>query len=156
VNKPNIDELLASTDVNGSIIALDNYISELCEWGESLDKLSGPQKAFYYNQELEREINNGGFEQYFSNSAGSYAHETVDYLNAIGASRTAAILRDANHQFPDGVVPSLADTRRQLISDLWPDGNSLWEELDTRFFAYEDDLNGLNLAFVKTNRESFK
>ncbi|MBK6722323.1 MAG: DMP19 family protein [Acidobacteria bacterium] len=155
MDKPNIDELLASTDVNGSIIELDNYVCELCEWGESLDKLSVPQKAFYYNQELEREINNGGFEQYFSNSSGSYAHETVESLNAIGASRTAAILYDANEQFPGGLVPKSTEKREELMLDLWPDGNSLWEELETRFFAYEDNLNALHLAFVKANRESF-
>jgi len=155
MNRPNIDSLLSSTDTNGSIIEFDNYICELCEWGESLDNLSDPQKVFYHNQELEREINNGGFEQYFLNSSGSFAHETMESLRAIGADRTAAILNDAIKQFPGGIVPKSTEERNETMSALWPEGNSSWEELDQRFFAYEDDLNTLNLAFVKANRESF-
>ncbi|MEQ1646511.1 MAG: DMP19 family protein, partial [Pyrinomonadaceae bacterium] len=105
--------------------------------------------------ELEREINNGGFDQYFLNSSGSFAHETVESLKSIGANRTAEILNEAIKQFPGGIVPRLTEERNEMVLELWPDGNSSWEELDTAFFAYEDDLNTLNLAFVKANRESF-
>jgi hypothetical protein len=155
-NKPNIDALIASDDTNGSVIELDNYVCELCEWGERMDKLSAPQKVFYFNQELEREVNNGGFEQYFFNSYGSFAHETIESLNAVNAKKTAELLQHAVNQFPDGKVPKLTEDRRKLMLNLWPESdNKVWEDLDQKFFAYEDDLNALNMAFVQTNHEFF-
>jgi hypothetical protein len=57
--KLDIEKLLSSNDINNSIVEFDDFISELCVWGDNLEKLTVPQKNFYYNQNLEREINNG-------------------------------------------------------------------------------------------------
>ena len=59
--KLDLEKLLSSDDINGSIIELDNYIGDLCSYGDEMNKLTEQQKQFYYNQCLEREINNGGF-----------------------------------------------------------------------------------------------
>jgi uncharacterized membrane protein YjjP (DUF1212 family) len=48
--KIDLQKLLASDDINNSIIELDNFICELCAWGDSLDKLTEQQKNFYFNQ----------------------------------------------------------------------------------------------------------
>lgn len=97
--KIDLEKLLASDDTNRSIIELDNYIGELCTYGDDLHNLSEPQKQFYYNQWLEREINNGGFNQFFFNSSGDFAHQTVQSLLSIGANRTADILQKARTVF---------------------------------------------------------
>lgn len=47
--KPDIEKLVASSNINDSIIELDNYISALCEWGDNIPVLSYPQMAFYFN-----------------------------------------------------------------------------------------------------------
>ncbi len=64
---PNLDSLLSAENINHSIIEIDNFTSGFSE----LEELSGPQKTFHYIQELEREVNNGGFNQYFINSSGA-------------------------------------------------------------------------------------
>lgn len=49
----NLEKLLNVTDyteINNSIIELDNFIAELCSYGENLEKLTEPQKNFYFNQ----------------------------------------------------------------------------------------------------------
>ena len=89
--KLDLEKLLSSDDTNGSIIELDNFIGELCSYGDEMDKLTEEQKLFYYNQCLEREINNGGFNQYFFNSSGDFAHKTIQSLQTIGANKTADI-----------------------------------------------------------------
>ena len=96
----NLENLLASKDINGSIIELDNFIGKVCNYGDEMDNLTESQKQFYLNQNLEREVNNGGFNQYFWNSSGDFAHETIASLNLIGASHTAKILQQAIDQFP--------------------------------------------------------
>ncbi|MBW4362816.1 DMP19 family protein, partial [Flavobacterium taihuense] len=93
--KLDLEKLLSSDDINRSIIELDNHIGELCSYGDEMDKLTESQKQFYYNQCLEREINNGGFNQYFFNSSGEFAHLTVESLRIIGAHITADILQKA-------------------------------------------------------------
>lgn len=154
--RPDIEILIASVDHNSSIIELDNYVCELAQWGDEIEKLSDPQKNFFFNQNLEREINNGGFDQFFFNSSGDFAHDTVNSLDAIGAKATVALLIRAIDEFPDGNVPNDTSERRRLMLELWPvSPNKVWEQLDQKFYAYEDDLNALNMAYVTANRESF-
>lgn len=151
----NLEILLSSDDTNGSIIELDNFIGDLCSYGDDMDKLTEPQKQFYYNQCLEREIINGGFNQYFINSSGDYAHQTIQSLIAIGAITTAGILQKAIDQFPDKKVPQGRDERIELVEQIEETANEVWEELDEKFFEYADDLNTLNLNFVRQHKADF-
>jgi len=151
----NLEELLNSDDTNSSIIDLDNFIGELCDYGDNMDVLSEPQKNFYLNQNLEREINNGGFNQYFINSSGDYAHETIQSLKLIGANHTADILQKAIDQFPDKKVPKDRDERIEIVEKIEETANEVWEDLDQKFFEYVDDLNALNIEYVRRNKEHF-
>jgi len=153
--KPDIDKLLNSENINGSIIELDNYIAALCGYGVNMDLLTDPQKNFYYNQNLEREINNGGFNQFYLNSSGDFAPETIDSLRLIGANKTAMIVERANNQFPDKKIPKDRAARQEILAQIEDKANEIWEELDQKFFAYEDDLNSLNIDYVRKNRNEF-
>jgi hypothetical protein len=150
-----LDVLLSSDDSNKSIIELDNFIGKLCDYGDDYSKLTDQQKLFYLNQNLEREINNGGFNQYFCNSSGDNAHETILSLKAIGADKTADILQKAIDQFPNKSVPKDRDERTELVEQIEDTANEVWEELDEMFFEYEDDLNTLNIEYVKKNKDFF-
>jgi hypothetical protein len=158
ISKPktiDIERLIHSNNTNESIIELDKYICELCVWGSKTDKLSEQQKNFYYNQNLEREINNGGFSQYFFNSSGDFSQETINSLKLIGAHKTASILQKAIEQFPNKIVPKNRIVRQEIIEQIEENSNEIWEELDQKFFAYEDDLNSLNIEYVKQNKNKF-
>lgn len=152
---PNLDNLLNSEDINGSIIELDNFIGELCDYGDDFSKLTDHQKLFYLNQNLEREINNGGFKQYFCNSSGDNAHETVLSLKAIGADKTAEILQKAIDQFPNKTVPKDRDERNEIVEEIEEAADEVWNDLDQMFYEYEDDLNSLNIEYVRKYKEFF-
>jgi hypothetical protein len=117
--------------------------------------LTDSQRNFYYNQNLEREVNNGGFNQYFINSSGAFAHETINSLRVIGANHTADILQSAIDQFPGKKVPSNRDERIDLVGRIEETANEKWEELDQKFFEYKDNLNSLNIEYVKKYRTEF-
>jgi len=153
--KPDLDKLLSSKDANGAIIELDDYICGLCSWGKELDKLTGPQKNFYFNQNLEREINNGGFNQYFFNSAGSHAAETVVSLKTIGANITAEIVQSAIDQFPSQIAPANRTVRQEILEQISEQANPVWSGLDERFLAYTENLSALNLEYVRNNKNAF-
>jgi hypothetical protein len=155
MQKIDIDKIFTSDNKNDSIITLDNFIADLCNYGDNVDKLTDPQKYFFYNQNLEREINNGGFNQYFVNSSGDFAHETILSLKIIGADKTADILQQAINQFPDKKVPKDRNTRIEIVEQIQGIANDIWEELDQKFFEYQDDLNSLNLDFVKKHKDKF-
>ena len=150
-----LDNLLKSQDINKSIIELDTFICELCEYGDDFSKLTDHQKLFFLNQNLEREINNGGFNQYFYNSSGDEAHETILSLKAIGANKTAIILQKAIDQFPNKTVPKDRDERAEVLAQIEEIANEAWEELDQEFYEYEDDLNTLNIEYVKKYKDFF-
>jgi len=155
VKKLDLDKLLASDNKNNSIIEIDNFICELCAWGENLEKLTEPQKNFFFNQNLEREVNNGGFNQYFYNSSGDFAHETIKSLKIIRADKTADKLQKAIDQFPDKTVPKDRIKRQVVLEKIEETANEIWEELDQKFFVYEDDLNTLNIEYIRQNKNNF-
>jgi hypothetical protein len=150
-----LETLLSSDNTDNSIIELDNFIGELCAYGDEMETLTEPQKLFYYIQCLEREVNNGGFNQYFINSSGKFAHQTIQSLKRIGANTTADILQKAIDQFPDKKVPQDRDERNELVEQIEATANEVWNELDQQFYQYADDLNTLNLHYVKQHKAFF-
>ena len=148
---PNLDNLLNSEDTNKSVIELDEFIS-----GLPIDaEMTEPQKLFNYNQELEREVNNGGFSQFFLNSSGDNAHETVLSLKAIGADKTADLLQKAIDQFPSKTVSKDRDKRTEIVEKIEETAEEVWNDLDQKFYEYEDDLNTLNIEYVRKHKEFF-
>ena len=151
----NLDELLKSEDTDRSIIELDDFINELCDYGDDFSKLTDHQKLFYLNQNLEREINNGGFNQFFCNSSGDNTHETILSLKAIGAGKTADILQKTIDQFPNKTVPKDRDERTEIVEKIEELADRVWNDLDKMFYEYEENLNDLNIEYVKKYKDFF-
>jgi hypothetical protein len=91
-------------------------------------------------QALEDEVNNGGFDQYFFNSAGNEAAQAIEALVAIGADKTAAILRRACARFPAGMPPTEWSTRQEQLLEIVSPDSEAFEEDDAEFYRYQDDL----------------
>jgi len=104
---------------------------------------------------LEREVNNGGFSQYFSNSSGNYTKETLDALNIIGSKIFLKIFEEAINKFPNGIVPNNIDERQNIILKI-DENNELWEELDSEFYNYEEDIYILMIEYIKNNINEFR
>ena len=95
------------------------------------------------------------FNQYFINSSGNFAHETIQSLKAIGANITADILHRAIDQFPETTVPKDRDERIEVVEQIEEKANEIWEELTEEFFEYKDNLNSLNLNYVRQHKTRF-
>jgi hypothetical protein len=152
----NLDSLLSSSDTTNMIITIDNHINSLLRPDDDLNRLTQPQKNFYYIQELEREVNNGGFSQYFYNSSGDYAHETILALKAIEAENTVKILKSAINEFPDHLVPKDRVKRQEMLSKIEGKAEEIWSNLDSEFYTYPDDLSELNIVYIKKNKKAFE
>ena len=119
------------------------------------EKQSKPQQVFSALWGLESEVNNGGFAQWFENSAGEMALDTETALRAIGADRAAAIVAKAVAAFPGGAPPRDHDARQQQLRTASDGVRSTWERLNQEFFKYPDDLTSLLYAWVKAHPKEF-
>ena len=117
--------------------------------------LSPAERVFLCVWNLEAEVNNGGFEQFFINSAGDNALETPAALREIGATQAAAIAEEANHLFGPSGPPADRDARTQALESLGKAATDALDALDVRFFKYPDNLEDLLRQFVGRHREQF-
>ena len=151
-----IDEILQMEDPTSAIIELDDRVNELSDYGEDLSKLTEPQKVLLFVENLEREVNNGGFHQFYFNSSGDYAHETLDALKTIGANKMADILTKANSVWPNQQVPKDRTKRENIQETIEEQAAPVWDECDNVFYAYPDDIAGLLLKYVKQHKADFE
>lgn len=100
------------------------------------------------------EVNNGGFSQFFFNSAGDYANEVPITFESMGAVKTAEICRDANSIYGDS-VPVDWEERQAILLDLEDEFDTYLSQCDDAFFAYEEDLYILIRDFVLNHRHAF-
>jgi uncharacterized protein DUF4375 len=113
------------------------------------------QQVFTAVWELESEVNNGGFHQYFFNSSGDSAQGVLQALHTIGARNAERIVRDAIKAFPGGPPPADWSARQARLEVDDEVAMARWEELDREFFQYPDDLTSLLYAFVRAHSEEF-
>ena len=62
-------------------------------------------KTIFCIDGLLREMENGGFAQFFRQEAGAYSDDTLDALERIKAKESAALLRKMLNYFSDGKAP---------------------------------------------------
>jgi hypothetical protein len=98
---------------------------------------------------LDGEVGNGGFEQFYFNSSGDYAAETVRALERIGAHRTAAIVAEASQPFPTQPPPADRDKRITELDTLAESARPTWDRLEREFYTDPDGLGGLLVAYLK-------
>jgi hypothetical protein len=121
-------------------------------WRVDYSQLSAPEQVFLVIWELEAEVNNGGFEQYFSNSSGRLAPHAGGALRAIGAEAMAAIVDQAFSAVDHGVSWSNDEARKATLIALKSETLQKLEGLDEAFRAYPNNLNDLLYRFVSAHR----
>ena len=109
------------------------------------------EQVFYAIWVLEGEVNNGGFDQYFSNSSGEHARDALTALRTIGASSAFDIAQAAFALFgPSGPSTDWETRRRQLESFDEATAMRLLA-LDRAFQDYPDNISCLLAAYMQQN-----
>ncbi|QYF95239.1 DMP19 family protein [Massilia sp. PAMC28688] len=99
---------------------------------------------------LEAEVNNGGFGQYYFNSAGELAIQTVPALRAIGAERTARLLEEANSEFPKAMPPVDRTMRQEKLDEI--SECTRFYVLEKEFYEAPEDLTALLAVYLRRLR----
>jgi hypothetical protein len=113
--------------------------------------LSDAEKRYFAVGLLEGEVYNGGFDQYFFNSSGSYYSDAEMGLEEMGAMQSLSLLRRAKQiVFGDTVIPEDTEQRREIL--LQRDSNfyaDQLDELDKLFWEDPDGLGERNESFAR-------
>jgi len=121
----------------------------------SFEKLSHPEQVIACLTEVEMEVNNGGFDQYYWNSPGDHAREAVAALEELGAQHTATLLKEANGVFGEGGPDPDRDKRGMQMDALPKGARDRWFDLDGAFYEYRDDLSRLAAGYIRRHRDDF-
>lgn len=141
----------------------DEVVYEVYEYISSKSinkKLNESQRVVLLIENMQMEINNGGFSQFYLNSTGNYAHETFEALKEIGAIKASEVIRKANSEFPQGKVPKDRNTRFNLTVNISKKSQEKWNNLSNHIYGinrgtgelYIENLNTLLFEFIKNNK----
>jgi hypothetical protein len=124
-----------------------------------VERLSPPAQVLFNTGYFAGEIINGGMSQFFSNSSGNRAHDSLAALREIGAVLCVQLLEKALTLFPDGIAPVDRQKRCELLFAFEERDPQFLEELDEIFYKRvdalgstpEEDLTALELAFMRAH-----
>lgn len=154
-SKGKLNKIWAMEDANERIIALSEYVAEKCRFGIKMEKLSSPERVLFITQNVEMEVNNGGFSQLFYNSSGDYAGDMVQAYREMGAEKTAAICQQALDAIGQPLPRNRAE-RIELLETLECDAlTDALNACDDAFYAYPEDLTALTNAYVTKHQAEF-
>ena len=154
--RPRPENVWEISDRTAFLVAMSERLCEKCGEGERLAALSPEERTAYVVDAFQREVNNGGFEQYLYNSSGALAGELLDALHAVGAEGIAEIYRPALAALP-GEWPEDEEERRALLDKVLTERVSeRLDQCDERFYERSGDLEELLYRYIVKNRRSFE
>jgi hypothetical protein len=115
--------------------------------------LTQPELDVLAIEGLEREVNNGGYEQFFLNSSNEFAGIVVEALQRIGCLTTASITQRAIAALPTGTVLTPDSLSATMVQDD-PSRDRRLEECDQAYFDAEEDIATALLRYLIRQRES--
>lgn len=152
-----VREALQEKNETEVIIALTDIINSHWDF-EDLTELTEAERTFVLVENVEREVNNGGFDQFFMNSSGDHAEASHAALLEIGAVKTASLLEKAMSIFPDGFVPQTYEERMMALEEVDEDEVQAWfEDCDSEYYdEIDENIAALLIEYVKENIAQFK
>jgi len=124
----------------------------LCQKEARLEKgaLSPEEQVVLAVEALEREVNNGGYAQFFQNSSREYASVIVDSLRHIGCVNTAVLTERAIKAVGSSKLESDA-IKTAMAMDSEARDKTL-SECDKEYFRCAEPIAERLFAFIKANR----
>ncbi|KAA8478233.1 uncharacterized protein DUF4375 [Arcticibacter tournemirensis] len=124
---------------------------------QAVSSLSKSRQAIYVIWHLQAEVNNGGFNQFYFNPVGKYAHLAPQALSHVGANKFSQLVVKANMTYEDyyDKITCQQDGTIEGFSRSYND-NPL-NELDRQFYQLysKEDLTAILIHFIRTHKQDF-
>lgn len=150
-NRESTDELIALESTHRVVSIVNAFHQAIEQKAARLgdDALTAEERVVLAVEALEREVNNGGYSQFFSNSSNEYLPIIVEALERSGCHEAAKLTRTAIDAVGiDPARPGLSDAMQKLP----PDVIETLEQCDARYYADVGDLAEPLFEFVKKER----
>ena len=125
---------------------------------DRLQALTPGQRAVYALRWVVAEVNNGGFDQLFSNSTGYLLPEAREAARLLGSPQWARVLDEAAAVIGEP-FPRDRDERQERLDALTDESRARLERLDDRAYALqgrpETDPDELSRGYVAANPREF-
>jgi hypothetical protein len=136
-------------DANIGFVLLDK------EERKGLASFTRAERFVYAIEAMVREVNNGGWNQFFDNSSGALAFDLAPALEAVGSKKNLSIAQRALKIFGKPSSLSENERRKQLVK-VTKDGDiSPWEKLEGEFYQNPEDLEAMIIEFIARNQAEF-
>jgi hypothetical protein len=104
---------------------------------------------------LYEEVGNGGFHQYFFNSAGDNALETLQALQTIGATAGVELFKKVLAMFPKEKPPTERTKRHPRLKEIWDERVATLLPLDEEYYAKEEGIFALAVKYLRVHQADF-
>jgi Domain of unknown function (DUF4375) len=121
---------------------------------EGEESLSTAEKVVVAIEALEREVNNGGYDQFFANSSSEYAPFIVEALDLANCPKTAALTQRAIDALRVSELSAQSVWHAVRREDAQRD--QTLNAYDQTYYLAEEDLTGNLLTFIRANRASIR
>ena len=137
--------------LNELVVSLDAYM-----WLMWFDELTPAEQAFIAIWELQQEVYNGGFMQYFQNSSGERVPHICEILRRIDAGPAASVIERAiSLAGPD--IPWNDKVRRfSALKTISEDNRDKLFHMSKDLFDQSDDLHRLLFQYLSKHREQIE
>jgi hypothetical protein len=116
------------------------------------ESLTEPERVLFIVWAAVGQIENGGFDQFFYNSSGNFALETVSALESVGAINKGAVVKRALALFPDSLPPRDRDARIKLLDTIaGTEDEDPFDSLNEEFYAIPENTDLLLAAYLEAH-----
>lgn len=117
--------------------------------------LSVPEQDCLAIEALEREVNNGGYAQFFNNSSNAYAASIVPALQRAGCPATAAITTRALVALGPATLLTPAGLEARMMEDD-PERDARLSACDEAYYASGEDIAGALFTYLERERATVR
>jgi hypothetical protein len=151
-----VDDLIAlegKCRIDSLVLAFEEALDQkAARIGE--ESLTEEERLILAIEALEREVNNGGYGQFFVNSSREYVPIIVCALRRIGCPQTAEITQDAIH-----IVQQNPMSPDEIENGTWEENEERSEKLsecDSLYFERPENIEVQLFEFIKANRHKIE
>ena len=145
-----IQAALDAGDETDSFLQMTDVVFDReAEFG--FDALKEIEQTIFCIDGLLREVENGGFVQFFYRESGAYAIDTLAALERIKAKESAHILNILIDLFPNRLIPADEEERDALMETIEEEHADVLTQLEDEFHDVGENLVGLTLSYVQRN-----
>jgi len=133
---------------------IDSLLATFEQALQEKESLNGEELILLAVEALEREVNNGGYSQFFTNSSAEYAPQIVASLRHIGCVKTAEITEKAIAalELPELTVVAIENA----LADSNDERDDALGRCDDLYYNSGEDIAGRLFSFIKANPECFR